>query len=223
MTVDAWSEGTTHALSETDWAGLCASFLGSGFRVDLPAGPDRLDAARHEADRIRRIADLVGATLSEADWEHASSTLPGESIEVVGGWPRTYAGLPTLWIASFPVVDQGIATATVLPVPWHETPTSGLPTFSRLADEVVLERVRADCGIWATADGSVVTSTAGPIVAQRADGHWATGRDVGSWLGSRFVSERRATADLAVGELATLPFLGVIRRAHEIVRVTYIN
>lgn len=222
MTIRAWRNGDAHTLSEAEWAEICATFLGCGFRVDLPGDPDRDDAARHEAGRVRRIADILGADLPEAAWELATAALPDRSVEVLGGWPRTYAGERAWWIAALPIGDdRDPTTAEVLPRPRSTSPTSGLPMFSRLMDEVALSTIQADCGLWADTDGSIVTSTAGPIIAQRAEGGWALSTESGGWAATRAAAQRGATTDLHVEDLATARLIGVIGPAGEVLPLRY--
>jgi hypothetical protein len=104
-------------------------------------------------------------------------------------------------------------TATVLSGRRHPRATDGLPTYSRLSDDVALRAVGRDCGLWADPDGRIVTSTAGPVIAQRADGQWVTGTDATRWLAHRLADEQRAAPELQIDDLATARSLGVIYRA----------
>ncbi|MGN6721519.1 MAG: hypothetical protein ACTHJM_02775 [Marmoricola sp.] len=220
----AWHDGAPHDLTPTEWAEICAGFLGSGFRVDLPSGSQRREAAAYELDRVRRVAELLGAGLVAAEWEQAATSHPDAEVEITGGWPRSYADESRMWVTAIPLGDEPtITTIAVLPEPAHQRPTSGLPMFSRLADEVALAHVDVDCAIWADSAGRVVTSTAGPILAQRVDGRWAMGSESGSWLYSRLAADRGATGDLMVDDLATARFIGVVRRAREVQQVAYLT
>lgn len=220
----AWHDGTPHDLTETAWAQVCASFLGAGFRVDLPGGPQRPEATAHELNRVRQVAELIGADLPISDWERATTAHADADVELVGGWPRSYAGRSGTWMAALPLsAEKPITTGAFLPCPTHRRPTSGLPMFSRLADEVALAEIDADCGLWADLEGRVVTSTAGPILAQRSDGGWAMGTESSTWLASRIATERGATLDLRVDDLPAARFLAVVRRASEIQQITYVS
>lgn len=213
-TVLAWHDGSLHHLSRAEWASVCASFLGSGFRVDLPSGAQRDEAADYELGRVLKVAELMGAPVSSTDWQQAVHSHADLDVEVTGGWPRAYSGTSSMWIATEPIPDEpAIETAAPLPSRAHPRPTTGLPLFSRLADELALTSVEADCGLWIDPDGRVVRSTAGPIIAQRADGRWATGTDTATWLGRRTIAEHDATPDLRIEDLDAAPFVGLIRRA----------
>lgn len=215
--VTAWQSGIAHTLTGSDWAGVCSTFLGAGFRVDLPGGSRRPEAVEHEVERVRRVSDLLGTHFSESDWISAARSHPELDIEVVGGWPRTYAGASTLWVAACLVGEESAPReAVLLPSPRYPGPTSGLPMYSRMRDEVALTAVEADCGIWADPDGRIIASTAGPLVVERADGTWATGTESSGWLATCVSLERSATPDLHVDDLATARYVGLIRRARTV-------
>lgn len=220
----AWHDGAAHHLTPREWAEVCASFLGAGFRVDLPGGRARSEASHYELDRVRQIGELIGAAVPASGWDRAAAFDADVDVEVIGGWPRTYSGESAMWIATLAAIDHGaVTTGALLPSPWRRRPTGGLPMFSRLADDVALAGVEADCGLWADTDGRVVTSTAGPILAQRVDGSWATGTDSSTWLAHRVAAERGATPDLCVEDLQAARFVGVVWRAHEIQSLTYVS
>lgn len=218
----AWHDGTTHTLAASEWAGLCSTFLGAGFRIDLPGGPQRTEAAAHERGRVARVADLLGTDLTDSGWQSAAQSHPDNEIEVIGGWPRTYLEPSTLWVSARRVdAEPDLSTAALFPSPAHPRPTTGLPMFSRLGHEVALAAIDADCGIWADPEGRIVTSTAGPIIAQRADGTWATGTDAAGWLATRVALERSARPDLRAEDLISTRYLGLIRRARGVQPLTY--
>lgn len=209
----AWSEGALRPIAATDWAAVVASFLGAGFRIDLPVAK-RHEAARHERARVDTLADLLGTVLDSAVWEVVTQAHPEHPIEVQGGWPRSFEGEAEVHVAVRPIRESlEKRTACVLPHPASRGPTRGLPTISRLADEVALRGVTAAVGIWSDPDGIVVTSTAGPVVAQHADGSWALGSDSHTWLACTIAENRGAQRDLLVEDLAKARRLGVVRRA----------
>lgn len=215
MTTDllAWTDGTLRPITDTDWAEIAASFLGAGFRIDLPPGA-RGEAVIHERARVERLAHLLGESLPQAAWEVAVQTHPDLPVEVLGGWPRSATGDAPGCVAVRVVQERlGRGTAVVLADVVAPGPTRGLPTISRLADEVALAGVDAGVGIWADSEGGVVTSTAGPVLAQRGDGSWAMGSDSATWLAGTIVAERGATRGLRVDDLRSAQLLGVIRRA----------
>ncbi|MGN6161613.1 MAG: hypothetical protein ACTHOG_07900 [Marmoricola sp.] len=216
------TQGTTVELAATAWASLCASFLGAGFRVDLPPGAERAVAAEYELARVDRLATLLGHRVPLAEWHDAVLDHPDRHVEICAGWPRMYGEPPRLWITSRPVVGEHPAsTAAIVAARRAPRATDGLPTFSRLEDEQVLATTEADCGLWADHQGILVTSTAGPVIAQRADGSWVTGRDTAPWLAQRIAGEYGAIPDLGVDDLATARSVAIIRRADGIQPVRY--
>lgn len=218
----AWQNGEAHTFSADEWATICASFLGFGFRIDLPAGADRGEAATYELGRLHQIAALLGASVVEADWELAASSHPEVDVELVGGWPRSYSGASAWWVAVVAApAPELITTATLIETPLQPRPSSGLPVFSRLAAAAALASVSADCGVWSDAEGLVVTSTAGPVIAQCADGHWAMGTESYSWLARREAVAREARPDLCVTDLESVRFLGLIERARALQPLRY--
>lgn len=214
--------GTLQEIPARQWATLCASFLGAGFRIDLPQGPDRSAAASHELARVRRLADLLGLEVTDEDWHAAARDHGDVDVELIGGWPRAYSSTPQMWVAAIPVEPATIATTMLISLPVATSPTRGLPTLSRLADEVALRSIHADCGLWADRTGAVVSSTAGPVIAQRSDGRWVTGVETGTWLASRMSIEHRARPELTVDDLEAAPFLGLIHRAIGVLPLTYV-
>jgi hypothetical protein len=208
-----WTDGALEPVTAAEWAGVAATFLGVGFRIDLPAG-ERSEAERHERARVDHLATLLGTSLPSASWEAATQAHPREAIEVVGGWPRSFDGDEVARIATQPIRERlEPSRASLLTTAASLRPTRGLPTISRLADEVALRGSDADVGIWADAGAAVVSSTAGPVLAQRADGSWAMGSDSHTWLACTIAADRGARRDLTVEDLASARNLGVIRRA----------
>ena len=209
----AWNNGTPSEVTEADWAAVSASFLGAGFRFDLP-GADRHRAARHERGRVERLAQCLGSTIPTAVWDAVVGAHPGHPIEIEGGWARSYTSEAPCWIAARPVTDSlDTRTAAILPTPAHPRPSRGFPTISLLADQAALRAIDAEVGIWVHPHGEVVTSTAGPVIAQRPDGTWALGSDSQTWLARAIAAERGAGADLTVEDLRAATFVGVVRRA----------
>lgn len=219
-----WHAGATRTMSASVWAGICSTFLGAGFRVDLPGGALRAEAAHHEHARVREVAKLLGAPFNDVAWTSVVDVEPEADVEIVGGWPRNYDAAPALWVTARRVdAEPDLATGTLLSERVHPSPTTGLPMFSRLRDAVALSTVAADCGIWADPDGGIVTSTAGPIIAERVDGTWATGSASSTWLATRIALQRGASGDLHVDDLASVRSLGVVRRARDLQSLTYLG
>ena len=209
----AWHDGILSEATDADWATASANFLGAGFRIDLPA-EDRTSAASHEQGRVDQLAERLGTTVPDAAWNAVVEAHPGYPIEIEGGWPRTYTGEGRCWVSARRVTDDlEHRTASILSTPAHPRPSRGLPTISRLADEIALRTIDAEIGIWADSHGGVVTSTAGPVIAQRADSTWTMGSDSQTWLTRRIAEERGADTDLTIEDLRAALFVGAVRRA----------
>ncbi|GAC1385631.1 MAG: hypothetical protein NVSMB48_22940 [Marmoricola sp.] len=215
MTLDllACADGTLSPITSAAWAGVVATFLGAGFRIDLPAG-ERPEAQRHEGARVASLATLLGTSLPADVWTLATQAHPDQPIEIMGGWPRSFREDDAFRIAVRPVRERlEPRTASVLAMAAPPRLTRGLPTISRLADEVALSGIDAEVGIWADGAGAVVTSTAGPVLAQRADGTWSMGSDSATWLACTTAADLGAERNLTVDDLGSARSLAVVRRA----------
>lgn len=204
MSAQTWHDGVRADLTGAAWARLVPDFLGVGFRVRLVPGTE---TARHAEAGARRIAELVSAAFDPVPWaELAAGTGP---VEVAGGWERHLVhglGAPWTRVTTVALRPERATAARILPWPWPESPTTGLPTISQLLDtqaERELDRSGHGLGLWLDELGAVRATTAGTPVLRLADGTWvrATG---GAWAGwpVRALPPVAVTAQLLAGATA---------------------
>lgn len=125
-----WTDGVAVDCSDDEWAALRAGFLGAGFRVVVPSGPDRPAALARARDLAARVAERLRTRLDETPWRHLASEVrdpgpgggsgSGSALEVVGGWTHRFR-------ASSGPCSTRVTAWTVPTVPTVPTAPTALP------------------------------------------------------------------------------------------------
>lgn len=195
-----WSAGQRVTLTEDEWAGIAAGFLGSGFRLRLPG---HAAAIAHARGRVDAVATLLGTQVDPAPWDDLGEA---PAYELVGGWEyrldRTWGPAWTAVSAlPLPSVLGRDAEAVSLPWTWSSaSPTAGLPMISSMEEDLALAHAGDRVGLWWDHRDLLCSTTAGPPLVETADGGWLTPDEasgaVRSWAydeAARRLSARPAT------------------------------
>lgn len=183
MEARTWVDGVVVPCSPDAWAQRRAGFLGCGFRVVLPAGPERIPALARAHDLAGEIATRLGAHLDEAPWRALTQDVAtAGALEISGGWTHRFRaplGACATRVAQAP--QPGTApSGTALPgviLPWRvneHAPLAGLPAISALHEARALQWLRdrgeGVVGVWLNTAGDLVDTTAGPPLLHIPDG-----------------------------------------------------
>lgn len=182
MVAHTWTDGAEVDLSDDEWAVLRAGFLGCGFRVVVPAGPERPAALQRSRALALEVAARVGATLDETPWQFlgeqilAGAPAPHDrALEVTGGWTHRFrapAGACHTRVAPWHHDGPGRVGVTL---PWQRnehSPLTGLPALSGHEEARAEQWLQGRVGVWTSTAGHLVDTTAGPPLLLTDDG-WA--------------------------------------------------
>lgn len=208
-----WVDGERVDSSAGEWSARVAGFLGCGFRVVVPAGPERAGALRRAHELAARVASVVGGDLDPEPWRHLIRT--SGAREVVGGWTHRFrapAGECATRITPLPATDPAPRSASAVTLPWTvntHSPVSGLPMVSRHGETAaarhLVERAPGSVGLWTDDGGHLVDTTAGPPLLLTAEG-WtcptATAGTVPHHLWERSADLLRASEGLVAASRA---------------------
>lgn len=173
-----WVDGVEVDCSEPEWAVRAAGFLGCGFRLVVPAGPERPGALRRARELAGEVAAAVGGVLDEVPWRQLARTRG--AYEVVGGWTHQFrgpVGVCATRVTPLPVGRPKWRAAPGVTLPWavnEHSPVTGLPTISRHGAAQAARHVAAHSpgavGLWTDSVGCVVDTTAGPPLMLTQEG-----------------------------------------------------
>lgn len=173
-----WVDGDQVDCPSREWAARVAGFLGCGFRVVVPAGPERAGGLRRAHQLADQVASVVGGTLDEEPWRHLERE--AGVWEVVGGWTHQFrapAGACATRITPLPTPDARWRWAPSVTLPWTvnaHSPVTGLPMVSghdpAAATRHLAEHAPGTVGLWTDGEGHLVDTTAGPPLLLTARG-----------------------------------------------------